>query len=61
MTARIALAKLWAGLRRLTGDDAYERYIAHCRAHHPDRVPVGRAEFFRAEQARRWDGVRRCC
>ena len=53
--------RLWSGLRRLTGDDAYERYLAHCREHHPDRAPLGRGEFFRAEQARRWEGVRRCC
>jgi len=55
------LQSIWAGLRRLTGDDAYERYVAHCREHHPGSAPLTRADFFRAEQDRRWNGVRRCC
>ena len=51
----------WSVLRELTGDDAYERYLTHHAAAHPDEVPLDRAAFFRAEQQRKWDGVRRCC
>jgi len=40
---------------------AYEQYVAHLRVHDPDVVPMSRATFFRAEQAARWAGVRRCC
>ena len=55
------LANAWQILRRVTGDDAYERYVAHCASHHPDSTPLTRAQFVKMDQARRWDGVRRCC
>ena len=44
---------------KLTGDDAYERYLAHWRAHHSEQsgAPLDRAAFCREEQRRRWDGV----
>jgi uncharacterized short protein YbdD (DUF466 family) len=51
----------WSVLRELSGDDAYERYLQHHAATHPDEQPRDRAAFFKAEQARKWDGVRRCC
>ena len=58
-----ALRRLWALLRELTGDDAYERYLAHWRAcmRPTARTPLDRAAFCREEQRRKWDGVRRCC
>ncbi len=55
------LRKSWNTLRRLTGDDAYERYLAHHQQHHAGTTPLDRAAFFRSEQQRKWDGVRRCC
>lgn len=59
---RDALRRIWAVLRELTGDDAYERYLAHWRAGHAaDRAPLDRAAFCREEQRRKWEGVRRCC
>jgi uncharacterized short protein YbdD (DUF466 family) len=47
----------------LNGDAAYRAYCRawaaeHAQCAHP---PPTRAEFFRAEQERRWSGVRRCC
>jgi uncharacterized short protein YbdD (DUF466 family) len=51
----------WRTLRALLGDDAYERYLAHVRSRHPDRVPLGRGDFYRAELERRWSQVSRCC
>jgi uncharacterized short protein YbdD (DUF466 family) len=58
-----ALRKLWSAVREMTGDDAYERYLAHWRATHAadGGAPLDRATFFRDEQRRKWDGVRRCC
>ena len=57
-----ALRRFWATVREITGDDAYERYLAHWREHHVGKdAPLGRAAFFLAEQRRKWDGVRRCC
>ena len=56
------LERAWRALREVSGDDAYERYVAHRRsAHASDAPPLSRAEFFRAEQERKWDGVKRCC
>lgn len=57
------LKRGWRLLRELSGDDAYERYLAHWRERHRDdgELPLDRAEYFRAEQRRKWDGVRRCC
>ena len=55
------LRRLWAGLRTLLGDDAYDRYVAHLTRHHADRTPLSRADFYRAEQERRWSGINRCC
>jgi uncharacterized short protein YbdD (DUF466 family) len=48
----------------VTGDDAYERYLNHWRAcdeQHTANGPLDRAAFFREEQRRKWEGVRRCC
>lgn len=61
---RLKLRKIWATLRELTGDDAYERYLAHWRAAHVAggaAAPLDRASFYREEVRRKWNGVRRCC
>ena len=60
------LRRAWAAVREMSGDDAYERYLAHWHdcAHARDAMaglPLDRAAFFREEQRRKWDGVRRCC
>jgi uncharacterized short protein YbdD (DUF466 family) len=55
--ARIA----WAWVRRLSGDDAYERYRDHQALRHPHAPVMSRREFYADEQARRWSGVSRCC
>ncbi len=56
------LRRLIGLVRELSGDDAYERYLAHWRAHHIAHVaPLDRKTFFNAEQERKWNGVRRCC
>ncbi|MEW6038470.1 MAG: YbdD/YjiX family protein [Pseudomonadota bacterium] len=56
------LVSLWRTVRTVTGDDAYERYLEHWRQHHAgEGQPPSRKAFWRAEQQRRWNGVRRCC
>jgi uncharacterized short protein YbdD (DUF466 family) len=55
------LRLMWQGLRQMTGDDAYERYLAHHLLHHADTAPLDRAAWFRREQQHKWNGVRRCC
>ena len=56
-----ACRRIWAGLRALTGDDAYERYLAHRQLRHPGEPLLPRDEFYRAELERRWVQPGRCC
>jgi uncharacterized short protein YbdD (DUF466 family) len=59
------LRRVWSALREASGDDAYERYLAHRRecpdGRHAGTPLLDRAAFFREEQRRKWEGVRRCC
>lgn len=55
------LRRFWRGLRAWSGDDAYERYLDHARAQHPDAPLLDRKTYYRMETERRWNGVRRCC
>lgn len=48
-------------LRRVSGDDAYERYLEHHRRDHGECAPLDRRAFYLAEQQRKWSGVQRCC
>jgi len=61
----LALAAIGARLRDIltgaSGLSAYEQYLAHLRAHHPEVPPMTREAFFCADLAARWEGVRRCC
>jgi len=55
------LQRFWQIIRQLSGDDAYERYLAHCQQHHTDQPPLSREEFFKQWQDEKWQGVKRCC
>lgn len=61
------LRSLWKVVRRLSGDDAYERYLEHyARCHTQDNPhecagPLSRAEFFKQWQDQKWNGIKRCC
>jgi uncharacterized short protein YbdD (DUF466 family) len=57
------LQRVWSFLRRLSGDDAYERYLEHWHERHAAQgcSPLTRKAFFKAEQERKWSGIRRCC
>jgi uncharacterized short protein YbdD (DUF466 family) len=63
------LKLFWQNIRQLSGDDAYERYLAHFYAHkaefHADKIepepPLSREEFFKQWQDGKWKGVKRCC
>ena len=54
---------LWDGLRQLSGDADYERYLAHFATVHAatGAEPLSRRAFYDAELVRRWDGINRCC
>jgi len=55
------LRALLALLRRASGDDAYERFVAHRRTAHPGEPLPSRREFWCSEVERKWQGVNRCC
>lgn len=55
------LGALWRFIRRVSGDDAYECYLRHHAEAHPRESVLSAKEFFRQEQERKWEGVRRCC
>jgi uncharacterized short protein YbdD (DUF466 family) len=48
--------------RLAVGVPDYDAYLAHVRLHHPGRVPMDRAGFFRERMAARYGvGRSRCC
>ena len=61
-----SVRRLWCVLvraaRLAVGVPDYDTYLAHVRAHHPDRPPMDRAAFFAERmQARYGRGRSRCC
>lgn len=52
---------IWRGIRQLSGDDAYERYLAHCTTCHADEPKLSRREFFLRQEQQKWGGIKRCC
>ena len=57
----VRLGAWWRFIRRLSGDDAYERYLRHHGEAHSHEPSLDRKAFFRQEQDRKWNGIRRCC
>ncbi len=48
--------------RLMLGVPAYEAYVAHMAALHPDIPPMSRDQFFLERQAARYGGARfKCC
>ncbi len=58
---------MWAVLRELSGDDAYERYLKRYAQHqalgceHACQKPLTKKEFFKRWQDEKWHGIKRCC
>ena len=59
-------------IRQLSGEDAYERYLAHFYQHqaaqHDEEnseeiaaSPLSREAFFKEWQTSKWKGIKRCC
>lgn len=55
--ARAALRAGWQLVRRWSGDDAYDRYLARV----GDGPRLGREELFLDSLRRRYSGPTRCC
>jgi uncharacterized short protein YbdD (DUF466 family) len=52
---------VWRYVRAASGDDAYERYLAHRASHHAHQPIMTRKAFFMDRQRQKWSGVTRCC
>ena len=52
---------VWRYLREVSGDDAYERYLAHHASRHAGETPMTPKEYFAERQRQKWSGVTRCC
>jgi len=48
-------------VRRISGDDGYERYLAHRAAIHPDMPALPRRAWFAHQLQQKWSGIKRCC
>lgn len=53
----------WCTVRRLSGDDAYERYLQHFAEHHQAQglPPLSKQAYFKQWQDSKWTGIKRCC
>jgi uncharacterized short protein YbdD (DUF466 family) len=67
MTERIARLRqavrhIAAVVRQVVGAPDYQRYVAHVRACHPNAVPAGPDEFYRARLEERYNKPgAKCC
>lgn len=57
------MKSFWQGLRRLSGEDAYDRYLLHWQQSHQggEDMPLDRKAFYKDRQERKWNGIKRCC
>ena len=51
----------WQFIHRLSGDDAYERYLQQYAEHRHEEPPLSKEAFFKQWQDNKWKGVKRCC
>jgi uncharacterized short protein YbdD (DUF466 family) len=63
---KYSLRKLWWWAREVTGDAAYENYLAHRRAAPPtpaasESVLMTRAQFYADSLRRKYSSISRCC
>ena len=61
MSLRHQLKSFWHFLRQVSGDDAYERYIAHHRQAHAGETALTRQQLYQRRQEEKWSKVSRCC
>jgi uncharacterized short protein YbdD (DUF466 family) len=48
-------------LRGVTGDDAYEKYVAHMHNTQPGVEPMDASKFYRAQMEQKWSCINGCC
>ncbi|HVF00624.1 MAG TPA: YbdD/YjiX family protein [Rubrobacteraceae bacterium] len=49
------LRYLWEYVKEISGENAYDRYLAIHTATHPDRSPLDRGEFYRQRQDEKYN------
>jgi uncharacterized short protein YbdD (DUF466 family) len=60
-TLAVLSARAWAWLRAVSGDDAYEAYVAYvAKAAHPGAAPTPE-EFYLDGLRRKYARINRCC
>jgi uncharacterized short protein YbdD (DUF466 family) len=47
-------------LRGVTGDDAYEKYLAHMQRSAPGEQPMSARDFYRAQLEQKWSCINGC-
>ncbi len=60
-TVRQFLSSGLSLLRGVTGDDAYDKYLAHMQASAPQETPLNAREFYRAQMENKWSCISGCC
>lgn len=56
------IKRMYQCTRQLSGDDAYDRYLASfANHHHIDEVPLCRKVFFKRREDAKWHNINRCC
>jgi uncharacterized short protein YbdD (DUF466 family) len=60
-TMRSCLHQGWSYIRRVSGDDAYEHYLAHHHTAHANEAPLSRQQFYLSRLEQKSRGVNRCC
>jgi uncharacterized short protein YbdD (DUF466 family) len=56
------IATILAKLRTIIGVPDYDRYVEHCRIHHPDATPMTRDQFVNDCMQRKYQTPgTRCC
>jgi uncharacterized short protein YbdD (DUF466 family) len=60
-TVRQFLSSGLSLLRGVTGDDAYDKYLAHMHTSAPQETPMSAREFFRAQLENKWSCISGCC
>jgi uncharacterized short protein YbdD (DUF466 family) len=50
----------WRGLRMLSGDDAYDRYLADFEGRGSGAAPLSRGAFHEQQLDRKWDRIFGC-
>ncbi len=56
-----AMKTVWECVRTVSGDNAYERYLAHHAQAHRGTPPLSRREFCAQMTDQKWSGISRCC